>query len=66
MNYLSALSAVQSHPDLSPLSPSRQENKLNDFGVFGTSGFSVGGFMTSPYALEPSVPDVQITLFPSV
>jgi len=41
-----------------------------DFGVLGSPGFSTGAFLRSPYAegriTDPTVPDIQITLFPNV
>ena len=41
-----------------------------DFGILGTPGFSTGAFLRSPFAdnsiSDPSVPDIQITLFPNV
>ncbi len=36
-----------------------------EFGILGTPGFSVGGFLLSPYA-QTDEPDVQLTVFPVV
>jgi hypothetical protein len=36
-----------------------------EFGILGTPGFSVGGFLLSPFALTDE-PDVQLTVFPVV
>jgi len=35
-------------------------------GVLGTPGFSAGAFLTSPWATNASVPDIQLTVFPRV
>ena len=40
-----------------------------DFGLMGSSGFYTGVFLRSPFSphiLDNSVPDLQITVFPSV
>jgi len=43
---------------------STQRNPLNQrLGTLGTSGFSAGGFLTSPWAVD-NVPDIQLTVFP--
>uniref|UniRef100_A0A7S3H9F6 Glucose-methanol-choline oxidoreductase N-terminal domain-containing protein n=1 Tax=Spumella elongata TaxID=89044 RepID=A0A7S3H9F6_9STRA len=36
------------------------------FGLLGDNGISAGAFLASPYAADPKVPDIQITLFPAV
>jgi hypothetical protein len=40
--------------------------RMKGFGLIGTPGFSVGGFLLSPYAEDADTSDVQITLFPTV
>lgn len=46
---------------LSKPSPQQEE-----FGILGTNGISAGGFLVSPYAVNQSIADIQITLYPAV
>ncbi len=56
----------------STLNKEENENSSqeSDYGVMGSPGFSVGAFLRSPFAkdniLDPSVPDIQVTVFPNV
>ncbi len=34
--------------------------------VYGTSGFSTGAFLVSPWSLEDGIPDIQLTVFPTI
>lgn len=37
-----------------------------DFGLLGRNGISAGAFLVSPYADDPEVADIQMSVFPSV
>ena len=37
-----------------------------DFGLLGRNGISAGAFLVSPYADNPEVADIQLSVFPSV
>jgi hypothetical protein len=64
VKYLSIISRLQ---QLDEKEDSQMKEKIiKQLGIMGTGGFSVGGFMTSPFAVDPSIPDIQFTLFPSV
>jgi choline dehydrogenase-like flavoprotein len=39
---------------------------FGNLGTFGTAGFSAGAFLTSPWATDKKVPDIQLTVFPRV
>jgi hypothetical protein len=39
---------------------------FEDFGMLGRNGISAGAFLASPYAVNASVPDIQLTLYPTV
>jgi hypothetical protein len=39
---------------------------FEDFGMLGRNGISAGTFLASPYAVNSSVPDIQLTLYPTV
>jgi hypothetical protein len=39
---------------------------FEDFGMLGRNGISAGAFLASPYAVNSSVPDIQLTLYPTV
>lgn len=53
------VSAVEKYRAEIPVDPS-------EFGVLGSVGLSAGAFLVSPHAKNKSVPDVQLTVFPSV
>lgn len=38
---------------------------LADYGILGSTGLAAGAFLLSPWA-EENVPDIQLTVFPSV
>jgi choline dehydrogenase-like flavoprotein len=64
VKYLSIVSQLQQLDEKNDIQT--RIDMINQLGIMGTSGFSVGGFMTSPFAADPSIPDIQFTLFPSV
>lgn len=39
---------------------------FEDFGILGRNGISAGAFLVSPYAVNESGADIQLTLYPSV
>lgn len=47
-------------------SPSPASSTSESFGLLGDNGVSAGAFLASPFAADPTVPDIQITLFPAV
>jgi choline dehydrogenase-like flavoprotein len=42
------------------------KKKKTSFGILGSAGLSVGGFLVSPYCGLDDVADLQLTVFPSV
>ncbi len=43
-----------------------EKARLIKLGYVGTPGFSVGGFLISPFSSNSETPDIQFTVFPSV
>lgn len=49
-----------------PSSPGVKRPSFADYGMLGRNGISAGAFLASPYAANATMPDIQITVYPSV
>lgn len=45
---------------------SETRNLIRQLGLMGTPGYSVGGFLNSPFARDQNTPDLQFTLYSNV
>jgi hypothetical protein len=66
MNYFSAVETLKSLEEAGiQLDTQQQDSWMDKIGVLGSTGFSVGAFLTSPYSTS-STPDIQVTVYPTV
>lgn len=64
-DYTLAVDLIKGFEGNKNVSSSQIKNVYSHLGTIGTSGFSAGAFLRSPWAVGPS-PDLQLTVFPRV
>lgn len=69
-NYFKTIDLIHNLTVSTTISSAERDTKIarlmKKLGILATPGFSFGGFLSSPYATLPTLPDLQITVFPTV
>jgi hypothetical protein len=69
-NYFRSIDVIHNLTTSTTITSGERDSKIarlmKKIGILATPGFSFGGFLSSPYAKNPKLPDLQVTFFPTV